>query len=1103
MKQPLDILRLLAELVATVALAEAIIFWGLPIIAPGVGGAMEAVLNFAVLSVLAVPVMLWRVRCATRRAGVNPDKDAAVKSPLVLANAAIVFLLAFAATAAVVTSLNREVEREARARFEQLSERLVGETQRRVMQPRYGMAGARGVYAATKSGERSEFEAYVASRDLSKEFPGALGFGFIQRVMRSDLDAFIAAERADGAPELTVSNVPGVPVEGEPAPDLWVIKHCFPKERNAPAWGLDIGSEPIRREAAERAARTGEPSITGRISLVQGGKGQTGFLYFLPVYKKGTKPTTPDERMSALTGLIYAPMILEEALVGVEESVNGFLDFEIFHGEQLGSSSQLFDLDNHLAATAKEITAADYEGRLFQKVTQVSIGGQTWTFWTSTTPAFHATIDRTIPVITAVSGALLSLLLAGIVWMLGNGRGRAIRLAERMTADLSAAKASAERLAEIARRTSNGVIISDVNGRIEWVNEGFTRITGYTLEEVKGRKPGHVLQGPDTDKLEAARIARAVAAGLPVTAELVNYSKDGKAYTIAIELCPLRNEAGELNGFMAIESDITDQKAAAEVLRVERERLDIAAASARMGLWDWMPQTGYVRFDERWAEMIGYRLDELKPHVSEWADRVHPDDLPAAMKAAQEAMRSGTPYSSEHRMRHRDGSWRWILDQGRVISRDAQGEVTRFVGSHLDITERVESQRCLGESMRAAEAANRAKSAFLANMSHEIRTPLTAILGFTDLLREDGDLTAAPERRLQAIDTIKNAGEHLLTVINDILDLSKIEADKMTVERIETPLVGVLHEVESLMRPRALGKGLSLKVNLTTPLPERITSDPTRLRQILLNLVGNAVKFTEEGGVTISAAIAESDGAHKLVIDVEDTGPGMTSEHAARLFQAFGQADETTSRKFGGTGLGLTICRRLALMMGGEANLLRTQPDKGSCFRLTLPLDTVPGSAMISHWEAVAERSAQAPTDAVKTLRGRILLTEDGLDNQRLIAFHLRRAGATVEIADNGVIALEKLEKAQAQGTPFDLLLTDIQMPEMDGYTLARTLRERGNKTPIVALTAHAMAEHHNACIEAGCDDYATKPIDKALLLAVCEKWLDKGAQGRGLRSAA
>ncbi len=390
----------------------------------------------------------------------------------------------------------------------------------------------------------------------------------------------------------------------------------------------------------------------------------------------------------------------------------------------------------------------------------------------------------------------------------------------------------------------------------------------------------------------------------------------------------------------------------------------------------------------------------------------------------------------------------------------------------------------LTKARETAECASRAKSEFLANMSHEIRTPLTAILGFVDLLNEDGGIV-----RFQAIDTIRNAGTHLLTVINDILDLSKIEAGKLTVDRIGTSLVGVLHEVESLLRPGAVGKGIALNVVLATQVPEDVMSDPTRLRQIIMNLVGNAVKFTESGSVTITAGIDDRDGQPRLVIEVEDTGPGMTSEQSKSLFRVFGQADGTVTRKHGGTGLGLTISRRLAGLMGGTVTIARTEPGRGSCFRVDLPLEPVPGAAMIARLDAV-QKTCVDKLAATTALKGRILLAEDGPDNQRLIAFYLRKAGAEVEVADNGRIALDMLDKAAIEGNRYDMLLTDMQMPEMDGYTLARTLRGRDSSLAIVALTAHAMAEDRQKCLDAGCDDFLTKPIDKIILLETCYKWL-------------
>lgn len=393
-------------------------------------------------------------------------------------------------------------------------------------------------------------------------------------------------------------------------------------------------------------------------------------------------------------------------------------------------------------------------------------------------------------------------------------------------------------------------------------------------------------------------------------------------------------------------------------------------------------------------------------------------------------------------------------------------------------------------AMTRAEAANQAKSEFLANMSHEIRTPMTAILGFTELLREDDVNSKALENRMRAIDTITKAGNYLMAVVDDILDLSKIEAGKMKVEQIEADLPRILHEVNSLLRPRAISKGLQLEIKLQSAIPERILSDPTRLRQILMNLVGNAIKFTEMGSVIVTARVEGPSRTSKLLIDVTDTGLGITPEVAANLFIPFSQADGTVTRKFGGTGLGLTICRRLAELMDGDVILLRSEPGRGSCFRVELPIVLLPGTSLVDSLKIVHLPESKQQSEAPVTLCGRILLAEDGVDNQRLIAFHLRKAGATVDIAENGRVALEMLDQANSANIQYQLLLTDMQMPEMDGYMLARTLRSRNDTIPIVAITAHAMSEDREKCFEAGCDDYACKPIDKTTLLNLCHQWM-------------
>ena len=648
---------------------------------------------------------------------------------------------------------------------------------------------------------------------------------------------------------------------------------------------------------------------------------------------------------------------------------------------------------------------------------------------------------------------------------------------EKLVATRTAAN---DRLAQIAQRTTSAVIITDPLGRIEWVNAGFSRVTGYTLEEVVGKTPGSFLQGPKTDRAVTTRMSEAIRGGHAIGVELVNYTKSGTEYIVSVEIEPLCDAAGVLTGFMAIETDVTVQRAAEEGTRRAREMLARTSAMASVGGWELDVASGAVT----WSDEV-YRIHSVPlgtPMTVESVLALYP---PGEREKKAEIFRAGIEESRfwdvELRRIDAAGNNMWLRSCGEAVWEN--GKAVRLRAAVQDITVQHVAQA-------SAEAASRTKSEFLANMSHEIRTPLTAILGFADLLREDGDTSLAPSRRLETIDTIKNAGSHLLTIINDILDLSKIEADKMTVETVRTALVEVLCDVRGMMRQRAADKGVTLSVELGSPLPEFIMADPTRLRQILMNLVGNAAKFTERGGIVVRAKVG-SESSMRLIVEVEDTGPGMTAEQAARLFAPFSQADSTVTRHHGGTGLGLTISRRLANLMGGDVTLVRTAVGEGSCFRLDVPLTASADARLITAIKPVA---AVRPADVVanKALNGRILLAEDGKDNQRLLTFHLRKAGAEVDIADNGRIGLEMLEAAAARGAPYDVLLTDMQMPEMDGYTLARTLRSRGWTMPIIALTAHAMAEDRAKCVAAGCDDYASKPIDKTVLLATCAKWMQK-----------
>ena len=377
----------------------------------------------------------------------------------------------------------------------------------------------------------------------------------------------------------------------------------------------------------------------------------------------------------------------------------------------------------------------------------------------------------------------------------------------------------------------------------------------------------------------------------------------------------------------------------------------------------------------------------------------------------------------------------------------------------------------LAKAKDAAEQASQSKSAFLANMSHEIRTPMNAILGFTEVLRRN--IERDETKRQRHLNTIHSSGTHLLNLINDILDLSKIEADRMEVESVPCAVHRVIAEVVTVMRVRADEDNITLDYEFENAIPESILSDPARVRQILTNLIGNAIKFTEEGGVRIITRLDQQDGDAKIIMQIIDTGIGMTSEAAAKIFDPFAQADASVTRRFGGTGLGLSISKRFAEALGGEI-VVTSEPGVGSVFAVTIDAGDIDGiDLMVPNIEELESVSEDEEHLAIHLPGLRVLLVDDGEENRDLMSVVLQEAGTTYATAENG---LEAVEKATEQS--WDVILMDMQMPVMDGYTATRTLRSQGYDKPIIALTAHAMQHAEQECRDAGCSGFLTKPVD-------------------------
>ena len=975
-----------------------------------------------------------------------------------------------------------------------------------------------------------------------------------------------------------------------------------------------------------------------------------------------------------------------------------------------------------------------------------------------------AVIQHRLLLLTTASAAGLALL--GVLWWRVSRRVKRYAEGHQSLADSAQrAREAAERTADevrllslVAAHTDNAVIITDALGHVEWVNDGFERISGYTLDDVRGRKPGALLQGPHTDPQTVAFMRTALAAGEAFKVEVLNYHKNGTAYWLRLDVQPVCDEAGQIVRFVAIELDITDTKRREEELRRSAALLEAQQEASIDGILV-VDEAGRVahcngRFAEIWdipCEVLERRDDEaLLAHVTDqvadpdaFVARVrhlyaHPDETGrdevalrdgrtldrysapvrsatgeslgriwyfrdvTEARRAEEAIRAAKmrfermaanvpglvyqfelgsdgsasfPFVSdgvrevygvepaeamadasvlldavepEHRegfqasimrsaqdlspwewdgpFRHRDGSVRQVHCRSRperladgtvlwdgivtditalkqaqaeladsearvraildaeldaLVTMDARGCVTgwnrqatqlfgydesealgamlsqlvipehlrdahqaglrhylrtgegavlnrrievpamrkggevfaaelavaplhtsdevSFVAFLRDINHRKQAEEQLRESKRLAEEANRAKSEFLANMSHEIRTPLGAVIGFGELLENDPE-TEVSDRRDWAR-TIRTAGQHLLALVNDVLDLSKIEAGRMEYERLDFDPARVLSEVASTMRVAAAGKGLDLELEYQGPMPVTLHTDPTRLKQVVVNLVNNAIKFTATGGVRIVAGMeGREDGAggERLRVSVVDTGVGVPADKQEAIFNAFEQADSSVTRKFGGTGLGLTISRRIVRDLGGDLSMVST-PGEGSTFTLSVDAGqtTWPAAGRENHApsEAIAAGSAStasperpdhdAGDDAMKDAakdaadqRRRVLLVDDGEANRKLVALLLKRAGYEVATACNG---REGADAALAE--EFDVMLLDMQMPVMDGYSAATFLRERGYDRPIIALTAHAMKGDRDKCVDAGCDDYLTKPIDTAALL--------------------
>ncbi len=932
----------------------------------------------------------------------------------------------------------REVlRRQDEARFERLQERMLAAVNLRFQAAVEALYGGRAVVESHNELSAGEWAAFVGA--MSRFFDrGVVGLGIVQRVERAQLDALEAQVRVRGQPEFHAER------RGDAAV-AYVVTHIEPMAANRNALGLDLAASTTgrRRIAADEALHTGLPVITQRLEVITGDNSATGGLLFLPVYA-GAEPTDEAVRTRALRGWVYASLRFDWLLRGVVDAAEGQIDFEAYDGEA-NADQILFDMDGKLQFDDvhwRQMIESD-EGPL-KTTLKVPIYGRMWLLRLQTNAVFAKQGNDWLAPAMLGSGVFMSALFAGFTWLLVGARARALMKAGRATSELARKEAQFRFIFEQAP-----IGISWMQSRRDstrLVNSAHERITG--VSSAQGRESvDHYFKvtHPDDSEKQRVLLDRLYRGEIAQFSMEKRYLRpDGQVVWAVMTTGLYHDTAGGEPLEVTTLVDITDQKNVQQEAARDQERFRFIFNAMPVGVsWHYVPANGSAvhLINDAHLRICGLTREQVwQPDAF---DRIsHPAEI-TRQNELYAQLKNGAidRFSLEKRYLRPDGATVWVILAVERRRYPDGGFVD--LSTVADITEQKRQADELRVSKEAAEAANLAKSQFLAMMSHEIRTPMNGVIGMTSLLL---DSKLGAEQR-DYVETIRQSGDSLLAIINDILDFSKIESGRLDLENTEFNLRECVEGALDLLAPRVAEKGLDLLYEVADGVPGVVRGDPTRLRQILVNLLGNAAKFTAHGEIVLSVgAQARGDNQVELIFAVRDTGIGISEEGRSRLFQSFSQVDASTTRKFGGTGLGLAISKRLAELMGGRM-WVESEPGKGSTFHFTITAE--PCASKPRAWTAVGEAHLAGH---------RLLVADDNATNRRILADVGASWGMEVTTMESGREVLARLRDGQL----FDVAILDMHMPEMDGLELAREIRRLRDAAsmPLVLLSSLGLGEN-------------------------------------------